>query len=150
MVPEHHRRNVRLTALALLVLATGAASGQTPAMPEPLTGEPGDPARGKAVAVNSDLGNCVICHQIPVPELPEGAAGDIGPDLAGVGSRLTAAELRQRIVDPRVIDPDTVMPAYFVATGFTRVQVEYEGKPILTAQQVEDLVAYLETLKSNR
>jgi len=148
MVPEHHRRNVRLTALALLVLATGGAVfAQAPAMPEPLTAEPGDPARGKAVAVNSDLGNCVICHQIPVPELPEGAAGDIGPDLAGVGSRLTAAELRQRIVDPRVIDPDTVMPAYFVATGFTRVQVEYEGKTILTAQQVEDLVAYLETLK---
>ena len=114
---------------------------------DPLTAEPGNPARGKAVAVNSDMGNCVICHHMPVPELPEGAAGDIGPDLAGVGSRLTAAELRQRVVNPKAIDPDTVMPAYYVATGLTRVEAEYEGEPILTAQQVEDLIAYLQTLK---
>ena len=147
MVPEHHHRNVRLTALALLVLGTGGAFAEAPTMPEPLTAAPGDPGRGKAVAVNSDMGNCVICHMMPVAELPEGAAGDIGPDLAGVGSRLGVAELRQRVANPKAIDPDTVMPAYFVATGLTRVQVEYEGNPILTAQQVEDLVAYLETLK---
>lgn len=147
MVPEHHHRNVRLTAAALLILGTGGALAQGPALPDPLTAEPGDAARGKAVAVNSDMGNCVICHHIPVPELPEGAAGDIGPDLAGVGDRLTAAELRQRIVNPKAIDPDTVMPAYYVATGLTRVEGKYEGKPILTAQQVEDLIAYLETLK---
>jgi len=144
MVPEHHHRNVWLI-LAALVLAASPALAQT--LPDPLTTEPGDPARGKAVAVNSDMGNCVICHMMPVPELPEGAAGDIGPDLAGVGSRLTAAELRQRIVNPKAIAPDTVMPAYYVATGLTRVEAKYEGKPILTAQQVEDLIAYLETLK---
>lgn len=146
MVPEHHHRNVWLTAIALLALTTGGALAQ-PTMPTPVTAEPCDPVRGKAVAVNSDMGNCVICHMMPVPELPQGAAGDIGPDLAGVGSRLTPAELRQRIVNPKAIDPDTVMPAYFVATGLTRVQVKYEGRPILTAQQVEDLIAYLETLK---
>jgi len=123
------------------------ALAQSPAMPEPLTREAGDPARGKAVAVNSDMGNCVICHPMPVAELPEGAAGDIGPDLAGVGSRLAAAELRQRIVDPKLIDPDTVMPAYFATHGLYRVQDKYAGKTILSAQQVEDLVAYLLTLK---
>jgi sulfur-oxidizing protein SoxX len=147
MVPEHHHRNVRLTLAALLVLATGGALAEAPTLPDPLTAEPGDPMRGKAVAVNSDMGNCVICHHMPVPELPEGAAGDIGPDLAGVGLRLTPAELRQRVVNPKAIDPDTVMPAYHVATGLTRVEAEYQGKPILTAQQVEDLIAYLQTLK---
>lgn len=147
MVPEHHHRNVRLAAAVLLALGTGSALAQAPAMPVPLTGEPGNPARGKAVAVNSDMGNCVICHHLPVPELPEGAAGDIGPDLAGVGSRLTVPELRQRVVNAKAIDPDTVMPAYHVSGGLTRVQQKYVGKPILTAQQVEDLVAYLATLK---
>ena len=147
MVPEHHRRNVRLAALVLLAIGTGGALAQAPTMPDPLTPTPGDPARGKAVAVNSDMGNCVICHHIPVPELPEGAAGDIGPDLAGVGARLTAPELRQRVVNPKAIDPDTVMPAYFVTEGLYRVQAKYAGKAILTAQQVEDLVAYLLTLK---
>jgi sulfur-oxidizing protein SoxX len=130
----------------LLALGAGGALAQAPMMPEPLTAEPGNPVRGKAVAVNSDMGNCVICHHLPVPELPEGAAGDIGPDLAGVGSRLNVAELRQRVVNAKAIDPDTVMPAYHVTQGLTRVQHEYAGKPVLTAQQVEDLVAYLETL----
>ena len=118
-----------------------------PVMTEPLTDMPGDAARGKAVAVNSDMGNCLICHHMPIAEVPEGAAGDIGPDLAGVGARLSGPELRQRIVDPKAIDPETVMPAYYVADGLYRVQHKYEGKTILTAQQVEDLVAYLESLK---
>ena len=118
-----------------------------PVITEPSTSVPGDAARGKAVAVNSDMGNCLICHHMPIAEVPEGAAGDIGPDLAGVGARLSAAELRQRIVDPKAINPETVMPAYHVAGGLYRVQKKYEGASILTAQQVEDLVAYLETLK---
>ena len=132
--------------MLLALLAGGEAMAQ-PVMTEPLTGVPGDAARGKAVAVNSDMGNCLICHRMPIAEVPEGAAGDIGPDLAGVGARLSAAELRQRIVDPKAIDPETVMPAYHVADGLYRVQKKYEGASILTAQQVEDLVAYLETLK---
>ena len=146
MVPEHHRRNVRLAGVLLALLAGGEAMAQ-PVMTEPLTDVPGDAARGKAVAVNSDMGNCLICHHMPIAEVPEGAAGDIGPDLAGVGARLSAAELRQRIVDPKAINPETVMPAYHVADGLYRVQKKYEGASILTAQQVEDLVAYLETLK---
>ena len=127
--------------------AAGAAQAETPTLPQPLTDQPGDATRGKAVAVNSDMGNCIICHHMPVAEVPEGAFGDIGPDLAGVGSRLTVPELRQRVVDAKQIDPDTVMPAYFVKDGLTRVEAQYAGKTILTAQQVEDLVAYLATLK---
>lgn len=123
----------------------GSVSAQE--LARPLTTKPGDPQRGKAVAVNSDLGNCLICHQITMPEVPAGASGDIGPPLDGVGSRLSAGELRQRIVDPRTIDPDTLMPAYYSTTGLTRVDPRYADKPILTAQQVEDLIAYLLTLK---
>ena len=118
-----------------------------PELPQPLTAQPGVPERGKAVAVNSDMGNCIICHHMPITEVPEGAFGDIGPDLAGVGSRVTVPELRQRVVDARRINPDTVMPSYFVSDGLNRVQAPYAGHTILTAQQVEDLVAYLATLK---
>lgn len=131
----------------LLALLAGGEARAQPVMTEPLTRVAGDAARGKAVAVNSDMGNCLICHHMPIAEVPEGAAGDIGPDLAGVGSRLSVPELRQRVVDPKAIDPETVMPAYYIADGLHRVQPKYEGKTILTAQQVEDLVAYLETLK---
>lgn len=146
MVREHHRRNVRLAGVLLVLLAGREALAQ-PVMTEPLTHVPSDAVRGKAVAVNSDMGNCLICHRMPIAEVPEGAAGDIGPDLAGVGSRLSVPELRQRVVDPKAINPETVMPAYYVANGLYRVQHTYEGKAVLTAQQVEDLVAYLETLK---
>lgn len=148
MVPQHHRRHVRLIAAAFaLGLLAPAVHAQTPSLDRPLTDVPGDIQRGKAVAVNSDLGNCLICHHVPIAEVPEGASGDIGPSLGGIGSRMTAGELRQRIVDPKVIDPDTVMPAYFVSDGLVRVQQQYAGKTILTAQQIEDLVAFLETLK---
>lgn len=138
------RRPLCLIAAGVLLLA-GGASGRD--MPQPLAASPGDARRGKAVAVNSDLGNCVICHAIPIPELPAGATGDLGPPLAGVASRLTAADLRQRIVDPRKISPGTIMPAYFTTEGLYRVQKRYAGKTILTGQQIEDLIAFLETLK---
>lgn len=133
----------------LVALGTGGALAQ-PSLPQPLTDQPGDPARGKAVAVNSDMGNCLICHHMPIAEVPEGASGDIGPDLAGVGDRLSVAELRQRIADPKEIDPETVMPAYFVSTGLNRVQSQYVDRTILSGQQVEDLVAYLATLKQDQ
>lgn len=116
-------------------------------LPQPLTDVPGQVQRGKAVAVNSDLGNCLICHAMPIPEVPAGASGDLGPSLDGVGTRLSAAELRQRIVDPKVLNPDTIMPAYFVSEGLTRVQAIHQGQTILTAQQIEDLIVFLETLK---
>jgi L-cysteine S-thiosulfotransferase len=117
------------------------------AMPQSLTGQPGDPARGRAIATDARKGNCILCHAIPIPELSSDAFGNIGPSLAGIGSRLGAPELRQRIVDPRVSSPDTVMPPYFGTTGLTRVQTAYVGKTILSAQEVEDVVAYLASLE---
>jgi sulfur-oxidizing protein SoxX len=116
-------------------------------MDQSLTGQAGDPVRGRAIAADARKGNCIICHAMPMPESSAGAFGDIGPSLAGVGSRLSASALRQRIVDPRVLSADTVMPSYFATSGFTRVQAGYVGKTILSAQEVEDLVAYLASLK---
>jgi len=112
---------------------------------KPLTRKPGDPVNGRKVAINRKLGNCLACHTLPAPEQP--FHGVIGPDLRGVATRYTPAELRLRVVDPKVINPDTFMPAFYKNTGLTRVMKKWKGKPILTAQQVEDVVAYLMTLK---
>jgi L-cysteine S-thiosulfotransferase len=84
---------------------------------------------------------------MPISEIPAGAFGDLGPALDAVGSRLSVAELRLRIANPRLINPDTIMPAYRVVKGLNRVAAGYVGRPILSAQDVEDLVAYLASLK---
>jgi sulfur-oxidizing protein SoxX len=113
----------------------------------PLTSAPGDPVRGMQLAIDSEKGNCIICHAIPGAAIPAGASGDIAPTLAGVGSRYSAGELRQRIANPKEANAETIMPAYFVTEGLYRVQSRYAGLPILTAQEIEDVVAYLETLQ---
>jgi L-cysteine S-thiosulfotransferase len=115
------------------------------AIPEPLTDQPGDPARGHRIVLDREGGDCTICHAMPLPQRQ--FHGTVGPPLDGVGSRYTAAELRLRIVDPKVIIPETIMPAYYKVGGLHRVIDRYDGKPILTAQQVEDVVAYLLTLR---
>jgi L-cysteine S-thiosulfotransferase len=143
MVRHAHGRSLWLS-LALLGLGTLAVGGTGLA---PLTDAPGDPERGRALVVDSEKGNCVICHAIPIEELPEGVAGDLGPPLDGVGARYGPAELRQRVADPKALNPDTLMPAYHVAEGLTRVDPAYRGRPILDAQEVEDVVAFLATLR---
>jgi sulfur-oxidizing protein SoxX len=156
MVPQHHRRNVRLTflaaAAAVLCGVAAAAEELVPytivdgGIPQSLTGAPGDVERGKATAVDSERGNCIICHAIPIAGVPEGAFGSVGPPLAGVASRLSEAELRLRIVDPRIENPETIMPASYKVDGLRRVDDEHAGRPILTAAEVEDIVAFLVTL----
>ncbi|MGA2563951.1 MAG: sulfur oxidation c-type cytochrome SoxX [Steroidobacteraceae bacterium] len=96
--------------------------------------------------MDPNKGNCIICHAMPIPEIPTAAFGNIGPSLAGIGSRQSAQTLRQRIVDPKSLSADTIMPAYF-ATHLYRVQAPYAGKSILSAQEIEDVVAYLVSLK---
>jgi len=138
-----------MTAAVAVVAAMpqGVLGGAAPdAMSQSLTGLPGDSLRGRAIAADPNKGNCIICHAMPIPEIPPEAFGDVGPSLAGVGSRQSVPALRQRIVDPRVLSPNSIMPPYLV-TGLTRVQAAYAGKTILTAQEVEDLVAYLASLK---
>jgi sulfur-oxidizing protein SoxX len=115
------------------------------AIPEPLTNQPGDPERGRRLVLDREGGDCTVCHAMPLPQRQ--FHGTVGPPLDGVGSRYTAGELRLRIVNPRVINPETIMPAYFRVEGLHRVHHRYRGKPVLSAQQVEDVVAYLLTLK---
>jgi L-cysteine S-thiosulfotransferase len=116
------------------------------AIPEPLTAQPGDAERGRRIVLDRDGGDCSICHAMPLPQRQ--FHGTIGPPLDGVGDRYSAGELRLRLVDPKVLNPDTVMPAYHRVEGFHRVQERYRGKPILTAQQIEDVIAYLLTIHS--
>lgn len=114
-------------------------------IPEPLTGERGDPVRGRAIVVNRQVGLCLLCHSGPFPE--QRFQGTIGPDLAGAGARWTEAQLRLRIVDSSRVNPATIMPAYYRTEGLTRVAAAFEGKPVLTAEAVEDVVAFLTTLR---
>lgn len=111
----------------------------------PLTAQPGDPARGRAIVANRQVGLCLLCHPAPITE--ERFQGNLAPDLAGVGARYTEAQLRLRIVDPRVVNPSSFMPAFHSTTNPSRVGGAWQGKPILTAQQVEDVVAWLATLR---
>lgn len=114
-------------------------------VPKPLTGKAGDPEKGRATAIHRQKGNCLACHALPVPEQPY--HGQVGPDLAGVASRLSEGEIRLRIVNPKYANPDTIMPAFYRTEGLHRVAKKFEGKPMLTAEEVEDVVAYLMTLK---
>jgi sulfur-oxidizing protein SoxX len=116
------------------------------AIAAPLTRAPGDAARGRAIVADRRAGTCLLCHRGPIPE--ERFQGTIGPDLAGVGSRLNAGQLRLRIVDMRRINPASTMPAYHRVERLERVAPAWKDKPILDAQQVEDVVAYLGTLRS--
>ena len=127
----------------LLVTTTAHAQGGTP---NPLPGAiNGDPARGRAVVANRQLGLCLLCHTAPIPE--EQFQGNLAPDLGGTGSRWTSAQLRERIADSSKLNPSTIMPSYFKTEGLMRVAPAHRGKTILTAQQIEDVVAYLQTLK---
>ena len=117
-------------------------------IPVPLTDQPGNPARGKQVVRDADKATCLICHSMPIPDEPD--QGNIGPSLAGVGSRYTSDELRLRVVNPKAIYPDTIMPAYYELDGLNRVLEVYRDQPIYTPQQVEDVVSYLASLKDPR
>ena len=114
-------------------------------IPKPLTTEPGDAARGRAIVVNRQVGLCLLCHTAPIAE--ERFQGTLAPDLAGAGARSTAAQLRLRLVDSRRVNPQSIMPAYFRVDGLTRVGRSWQGKTLLGAQQIEDVIAYLVTLR---
>jgi sulfur-oxidizing protein SoxX len=123
-------------------LGAGAADDS---MTTPLTDTPGDPTRGRAIVVNRQLGLCLLCHTGPFAD--ERFQGNLAPDLSGVGARWSEAQLRLRIVDSRRVSPETIMPSYHRATGLQRVGPAWQGKTILDAQQVEDVVAFLRTLQ---
>jgi sulfur-oxidizing protein SoxX len=113
-------------------------------IPEPLAAQPGDPVRGRRIVLARDGGDCTICHAMPLPQRE--FHGTIGPPLDGIGRRATPGALRLRLVDPKAFNPATIMPAYYKVAGLHRVLERYRAKTILTAQQIEDLIAYLLTL----
>ncbi|WP_296336865.1 sulfur oxidation c-type cytochrome SoxX [Reyranella sp.] len=136
-----------LLAAVLAFLAPAAAAQQVvgDAIPASLTGQPGDAGRGRAIVANRSVGLCLLCHSGPIAE--ERFQGDLAPTLAGAGSRWSEGQLRLRIVDGARLNADTIMPPYYRATGLQQVARNFEGKTILSAAQVEDVVAYLATLK---
>jgi L-cysteine S-thiosulfotransferase len=143
----------RVVAIAV-VLSGSVAAGAEPlrhfvvvgdAIRESLTGERGDPQRGRLVVMSRESGNCLLCHRMPIPE--ERFQGNIGPDLSGVAARLSEGQIRLRIVDSSRLNPRTIMPAYYRVDGLQRVLAAYQGKPVLRAEQIEDTVAFLLTLR---
>ena len=115
------------------------------AIPASLTGAKGDAVRGRGIVADRTVGLCLLCHSGPFPEVRQ--QGTLAPDLRGTASRLSEGQIRLRIVDSRRVNPATIMPPYFETESLTRVAPAYQGKTVLTAAQVEDVVAYLLTLK---
>jgi L-cysteine S-thiosulfotransferase len=115
------------------------------AIPASLTGASGDPERGRTIVLNRQLGLCLLCHSGPFPQ--EKFQGTLAPDLKGAGSRSSEGQLRLRMVDAGRLKPDTIMPPYYRVDGLERVAPSFAGKPILTAEQIEDVIAYLQTLR---
>lgn len=109
-----------------------------------LTGKPGDPVRGRAIVTNRQS-TCLLCHTGPFPE--EKFQGNLSPDLGGTGKRWSEGQLRLRVVDARRLNPATIMPPFHAIEGLNRVGTAWRGKPILSAEQIEDVVAYLATLR---
>jgi sulfur-oxidizing protein SoxX len=145
-----------LTAIPLaLPLAAAPAAGTQDglraftvvgdAIPASLTGAKGDPQRGRAIVANRHVGLCLLCHSGPFPEEP--LQGTLAPDLAGTGSRWSEGQLRLRLVDAARLNPGTIMPPYYRIDGLARVTPSLRGKPVLTAEQIEDVVAFLATLR---
>jgi sulfur-oxidizing protein SoxX len=146
-------RTIILASAAGLMLVPLAGAAQTVSdatlvpytivrdgIPASLTGVAGDPAAGRRTIEDRKLGNCASCHVLP---FATDDPGTIGPDLRGIGSVLTPAQLRLRLVNTKRIDPQTIMPAYYRVDGLQSVSAAFAGKPILTAQQIEDVVAFL-------
>ena len=135
----------RTMAAVAALLASLAAHAADDAIERPLADQPGDAGRGRAIVANRQIGLCLLCHTGPIPE--ERFQGNLAPDLAGAGARLTEGQLRMRLVDSRRVNPESLMPAYFRSEGLVRVGTPWQGKTVLDAQQVEDVVAYLRTLR---
>jgi L-cysteine S-thiosulfotransferase len=134
---------VRWWVFAIWLFAGSAVASDT--LPSSLTGAAGDPAAGRKIVLDRHVGLCLLCHSGPFPE--ERFQGELAPNLSGVGARLSAGQIRLRIVDASRVNPNTIMPPYFRTDNLQRVAPAHRGKTVLTAQQIEDVVAFLVTLK---
>ena len=136
--------NLRVLLLSLFFLASGSSAADD-SISVSLTGARGVPARGRAIVADRKVGLCLLCHSGPFPE--ERFQGGLAPDLASGVARMTEGQIRQRLVDPSKANPQSIMPAYFRTEGLTRVAPAFRGKSLLSAEQIEDVVAYLMTLR---
>jgi sulfur-oxidizing protein SoxX len=134
---------VRGWLAALAFLTQSVIANDT--LPSSLTGAAGDVERGRKIVLDRHVGLCLLCHSGPFPE--ERFQGDLAPNLSGVGARLSAGQIRARIVDASRVNPNTIMPPYFRTENLQRVAPAYRGKTVLSAEQIEDVVAFLITLK---
>lgn len=125
--------------------AQAGATGPVDALDAPLQGLRGEAARGREIALSREKGNCLLCHAFPDPAYR--VYGDLGPDLAGIGSLRTPGQLRLRLVDASLSNPETLMPSYYRREGFERVASAWKGRTVLEAQEIEDVLAYLLTLR---
>jgi L-cysteine S-thiosulfotransferase len=153
-MPTPGSRHLRLAFL--LSLATTAVLAQGPSVAPnsqdrvendriaSLTGQPGDATRGADLFARRQVSTCLLCHSDPT----SAQVAAIGPSLADVGSRLSEGQIRLRIVDAARLNPDTVMPSFYVTAGLNRVGAQWRDRPILDAGQIEDLVAFLVTLRT--
>ena len=157
------KRSAFLAAGAIIAAATAAtaaeikpedvAYGEYGAVEQSLTGEPGDAERGREIMATKSLGNCVSCHAISdMSDIP--FHGEVGPTLDGTGARWSEAELRGIVANAKMTFPESMMPSFYKTKGYIRPGDGFTGKaaeeplpPLLTAQQIEDVVAYLQTLK---
>jgi L-cysteine S-thiosulfotransferase len=133
------------TSLIVCCMQAATAAITDDTMQTPLTITAGDPINGRAIVSNRNVGLCLLCHSASFADST--LQGNIAPSLDGAGSRYTPAQLRLRIVDSRRLNAASVMPAYYRVEGLTRVSVTSQNKPIFSPQQVEDVVAFLTTLK---
>jgi L-cysteine S-thiosulfotransferase len=144
-------RRMALGLLSVLAGTTPAKAQIAPyeiigdAIPAPLNGLTGDAARGRQIVVTRQKGLCLLCHSGPFPE--ERFQGDLSPSLAGAGLRSTEGQLRLRMVDSTKVNPASIMPAYHRTTELSRVGRNFADRPILAAQDIEDVVAFLKELK---
>lgn len=144
-----------VAGMAVMLMAAPIAASQVSAaglkivdggIPASLTGAAGDPAAGRDAMINRKQGNCLACHEITALK-EEPFHGEVGPSLDDVASRYNEAQLRLLVADSKKVFDGTIMPAFHRTTGLNRVAKKFNGKTILSAQQVEDIVAYLKTLK---
>lgn len=143
------RRVIRCVLIACFVsaapLITQAQQADREVIVESLSGVPGDALRGREIVLSRQSGLCILCHSGPFPD--ERFQGNLAPDLAASAAGLSEAQLRARIVDASRFNPDTIMPSYFKKDGLTRVAPQFADKTLLTAQEIEDVVAFLVSLK---
>ncbi len=164
-VPPSSPRRGRATIAALLLLpgsgapvvaaSDTASTGVEPyyewamenlSIAAPIGGKRGNAERGRRLSIERAKGNCIACHVLPIPEAE--FPGELGPPLTGVGNRLSEGEIRLRVVDSKQVNPLTIMPGYYRDPKYlNQVKKKYRGKTLLTPQEIEDLVAYLVTLR---